>query len=186
MPEFLSQAPATWLPMLPCAGHCTCSFLICRFSRNCFKWVSRVQSSMNAINYKLIFSRKGQVEDIRALVSCAYQVVVSEDSSDTMGKLCGNAALSNYADELVETAKKIIAPGKGILAADESTGTIGKRVRAPCSSLWFLPGCMKQLTPESGPELKEEREVCLNRKEQVLHACLHKLWICCKCSVFCE
>lgn len=29
--------------------------------------------------------------------------------------------------ELVENASKIVAPGKGILAADESTGTIGKR-----------------------------------------------------------
>lgn len=32
-----------------------------------------------------------------------------------------------YHDELVKTAKAIVAPGKGILAADESTGTIGKR-----------------------------------------------------------
>ena len=30
--------------------------------------------------------------------------------------------------ELVETARAIVAPGKGILAADESTGTIGKRL----------------------------------------------------------
>jgi len=30
--------------------------------------------------------------------------------------------------ELVETAKKIVAPGKGILAADESTATCGKRL----------------------------------------------------------
>jgi len=32
-----------------------------------------------------------------------------------------------FTQELIETAKKICAPGKGILAADESTGTIGKR-----------------------------------------------------------
>lgn len=32
-----------------------------------------------------------------------------------------------YGDELIATAKKIASPGKGILAADESTGTIGKR-----------------------------------------------------------
>jgi fructose-bisphosphate aldolase class I len=32
-----------------------------------------------------------------------------------------------YKDELVKTANAIAAPGKGILAADESTGTIGKR-----------------------------------------------------------
>ena len=29
--------------------------------------------------------------------------------------------------ELVSTARAIVAPGKGILAADESTGTIKKR-----------------------------------------------------------
>ena len=32
-----------------------------------------------------------------------------------------------YANELIATANKIASPGKGILAADESTGTIGKR-----------------------------------------------------------
>jgi fructose-bisphosphate aldolase class I len=35
--------------------------------------------------------------------------------------------MTSYAAELVENAKAIAAPGKGILAADESTGTIGKR-----------------------------------------------------------
>ena len=30
-------------------------------------------------------------------------------------------------EELIKTAREIVAPGKGILAADESTGTIGKR-----------------------------------------------------------
>ena len=33
----------------------------------------------------------------------------------------------NFKDELIATAQKICAKGKGILAADESTGTIGKR-----------------------------------------------------------
>ena len=32
-----------------------------------------------------------------------------------------------YKDELIANANKIVTPGKGILAADESTGTIGKR-----------------------------------------------------------
>jgi len=32
-----------------------------------------------------------------------------------------------YAKELVETAKKIASPGKGILAADESHGTINSK-----------------------------------------------------------
>ena len=34
------------------------------------------------------------------------------------------------AQTLVDTAKALVAPGKGILAADESTGTIGKRFAA--------------------------------------------------------
>ena len=33
----------------------------------------------------------------------------------------------SYAKELESTAKALVAPGKGILAADESTGTIKKR-----------------------------------------------------------
>ena len=32
-----------------------------------------------------------------------------------------------FKEELIKTAREISAPGKGILAADESTGTIGKR-----------------------------------------------------------
>ncbi|KAJ1703483.1 hypothetical protein LUZ63_003262 [Rhynchospora breviuscula] len=36
--------------------------------------------------------------------------------------------LIRYPHELIKTAKYIATPGKGILAADESTGTIGKRL----------------------------------------------------------
>ncbi|KAF1890301.1 hypothetical protein Lal_00013555 [Lupinus albus] len=39
-----------------------------------------------------------------------------------------SAFVGKYADELVKNAKYIATPGKGILAADESTGTIGKRL----------------------------------------------------------
>lgn len=38
------------------------------------------------------------------------------------------APMYAYGDELRATAKAIATPGKGILAADESTGTIGKRL----------------------------------------------------------
>jgi hypothetical protein len=44
----------------------------------------------------------------------------------------GNAMPNKYGEELIRTARAIAAPGKGILAADESTGTIGKRV-----SRWY-------------------------------------------------
>ncbi|KAH7660269.1 Fructose-bisphosphate aldolase class-I protein [Dioscorea alata] len=39
-----------------------------------------------------------------------------------------SAFIGKYAEELIKTAKYIATPGKGILAADESTGTIGKRL----------------------------------------------------------
>lgn len=35
--------------------------------------------------------------------------------------------MSSFAPELIQNARFIAGPGKGILAADESTGTIGKR-----------------------------------------------------------
>jgi len=45
--------------------------------------------------------------------------------ADAAPKVSG---LYKYGEELMATAKAIAAPGKGILAADESTGTIGKRL----------------------------------------------------------
>ena len=39
-------------------------------------------------------------------------------------------SLGPYAAELVENARAIVTAGKGILAADESTGTIGSRFAA--------------------------------------------------------
>lgn len=39
-------------------------------------------------------------------------------------------SVGEFAAELIQTARAIAAPGKGILAADESTGTIGKRFEA--------------------------------------------------------
>ncbi|MBO8584318.1 fructose-bisphosphate aldolase, partial [Staphylococcus aureus] len=36
--------------------------------------------------------------------------------------------IGKYTDELIANAAYIGTPGKGILAADESTGTVGKRL----------------------------------------------------------
>jgi hypothetical protein len=52
----------------------------------------------------------------------------------------GNAMPNKYAEELIQTARAIVAPGKGILAADESTGTIGKRVRGASAAEVFSWG----------------------------------------------
>ncbi|KAK1563796.1 hypothetical protein Q3G72_032957 [Acer saccharum] len=70
-----------------------------------------------------------------------------------------------YADELIKNAAYIGTPGKGILAADESTGTIGKRLssinvenvesnrRALRELLFCTPGALQYL---SGVILYEE------------------------------
>lgn len=72
---------------------------------------------------------------------------------------------SKYQDELIANAAYIGTPGKGILAADESTGTIGKRFasinvenvetnrRAFRELLFTAPGCLESL---SGVILFEE------------------------------
>lgn len=39
-------------------------------------------------------------------------------------------SLADYADELKATARAMVAPGKGLLACDESTGTVGKRLES--------------------------------------------------------
>jgi len=46
----------------------------------------------------------------------------SKHSMEAKTHACGD-----FKAELIKTAQEICAPGKGILAADESTGTIGKR-----------------------------------------------------------
>ena len=73
--------------------------------------------------------------------------------------------MKNLADELVKNAAYIGTPGKGILAADESTGTIGKRLssinvenveenrRALRELLFTTPGALQYL---SGVILFEE------------------------------
>jgi fructose-bisphosphate aldolase class I len=77
-----------------------------------------------------------------------------------MSAYCGK-----YTDELIATASYIATPGKGILAADESTGTIGKRLasinvenvetnrRALRELLFTTPGALDHL---SGVILFEE------------------------------
>merc|ERR1711997_247119 len=48
---------------------------------------------------------------------------------------------AQFKDELIATAKAICAPGKGILAADESTGTIGSRFAKWRAVLKIGNGC---------------------------------------------
>jgi len=50
------------------------------------------------------------------------------DAAGAGGKSKLHPVAGRFKDELIATAKAIGAPGKGILAADESTGTIGKRL----------------------------------------------------------
>jgi len=41
-----------------------------------------------------------------------------------------NMSLEKYADELKDTANKMVRPGFGLLACDESTGTVGARLES--------------------------------------------------------
>lgn len=41
-----------------------------------------------------------------------------------------NMSLEKYSDELKETAAKMVRPGYGLLACDESTGTVGTRLES--------------------------------------------------------
>lgn len=61
-------------------------------------------------------------------------------------------SLEKYADELVATANAMVRPGRGLLACDESTGTVGSRLesiglenveenRRDVSSLVLVEGC---------------------------------------------
>ena len=61
-------------------------------------------------------------------LSCKERSCQGQMSMASLIEPRGNAMPLKYAEELIATARAITAPGKGILAADESTGTIGKRV----------------------------------------------------------
>jgi hypothetical protein len=66
---------------------------------------------------------------VLALASTATGFVTPNDlrrgvRSDASLKM----SLEKYADELKETAKAMVRPGRGLLACDESTGTVGTRL----------------------------------------------------------
>jgi fructose-bisphosphate aldolase class I len=52
---------------------------------------------------------------------------MSEETKNE-NKLTGNSVAENLSGELTGTIRALLQPGKGLLAADESTGTIGKRL----------------------------------------------------------
>lgn len=65
------------------------------------------------------------------VLHCSFQVEVRLLYCGNIGlvqNLCYANEFSWIADELIANAAYIGTPGKGILAADESTGTIGKRL----------------------------------------------------------
>ena len=67
----------------------------------------------------------------------------------------------NYTAELVATARAISATGKGILAADESTGTIGKRFAGINVEVSFLPphNPIPNFSPHHRPDFRFTSDV---------------------------
>jgi fructose-bisphosphate aldolase class I len=62
---------------------------------------------------------------ILAVCSNAFRMQVNKMNSASL-----KMALSDYKEELAKTAASIASPGRGILAVDESTKTIGKRLQS--------------------------------------------------------
>ena len=63
--------------------------------------------------------------------TCQHVKTMSKCSTSQMSKCEQMSKMSSflsYAEELAQTAAALIAPGKGILASDESNGTCGKRL----------------------------------------------------------
>ena len=54
----------------------------------------------------------------------------SSKLTGTKSALSLKMSLEKYSDELKETAAKMIRPGFGLLACDESTGTVGTRLES--------------------------------------------------------
>lgn len=67
---------------------------------------------------------------IYSLQVLATILMVIIASSDALRMMKLSMAISDYKAELAATAAKIAGPGKGILAVDESTKTIGKRLQS--------------------------------------------------------
>jgi len=67
---------------------------------------------------------------IYSLQVLATILMVIIASSDALRMMKLTMAISDYKAELAATAAKIAGPGKGILAVDESTKTIGKRLQS--------------------------------------------------------
>lgn len=61
-------------------------------------------------------------------------------------------SLEKYADELIQTANQMVRPGYGLLACDESNGTVGKR----------LDSIGVENTEENRAEVSERRLTCLS------------------------
>ncbi|RXH85093.1 hypothetical protein DVH24_041861 [Malus domestica] len=81
---------------------------------------SRRSSFLHTLAYSGVYpsqDNSSRDENCEGLLSDTYP------KSSTMSAFVGK-----YAEELIKNAKYIATPGKGILAADESTGTIGKRL----------------------------------------------------------
>jgi len=110
-------------------------------------------------NYSVLHSWKYSCQILRGSSSCTWWLVIGFSSWASYAWIeIDIYFLICFADELVKNAAYIGTPGKGILAADESTGTIGKRLssinvenveenrRALRELLFCTPGALQHLS----------------------------------------
>ena len=70
---------------------------------------------------------------VAALVTCSDafgSFVPTSTLKGVRGQSSLNMSLEKYSDELKETAAKMVRPGFGLLACDESNGTVGTRLES--------------------------------------------------------
>ena len=83
-------------------------------------------SNLNNIIFKMKFTSVALIAAI-AGVTDAFAPPTSQGSTRTSEL---SMSLEKYSDELKATATAMVASGKGLLACDESTGTVGTRLES--------------------------------------------------------
>lgn len=85
------------------------------------------------------------LDTMKLSVAAAFFAIASVEgftspSQSTRGATSLNMSLEKYSDELRATAAAMVRPGHGLLACDESTGTVGKRLWSHFYSSFLFSG----------------------------------------------
>merc|ERR1719353_2803925 len=91
--------------------------------------LARAQANSEASKGEYVPGSQPSDEESLFVKNYVYYVCPSKPTAVKQPAVFAVAPLK-YADELVQTATAMVQPGKGLLACDESTGTVGKRLES--------------------------------------------------------